>query len=91
MIFYITIISACYYLYIEKVFVAHAKYISMIDVVCGNMTAFMTFYFYFRTLRTPPVVVNRSNVKKLVDKYAKFYDGTVFIEGKVCQTCKIEK
>lgn len=91
MMFYISIITACYYLYIEKVFFEHAKYISMIDVVAGNMTAFMTFYFYFRTLRTPPVVVNSSNVKKLVDKYARFYDGTVYVEGKICQTCKIEK
>lgn len=91
MIFYVFIITFCYSIYIIKIFIEHESIIPKFDVIFGNSLVFITFYFYYKSLMTPPLFVTPENNLKVVEKYSKYYDGTVFIQNQVCSTCKTIK
>ena len=91
MYFYVVVAVGCYLLYIQKVLVAHSEFINSIDAVAGNIAVMTTFYFFFKAVKTPATIVSKHNNEVLVQKYRDFYDGTVFVEGVICQTCKVTK
>jgi hypothetical protein len=91
MYFYVVVVVGCYLLYIKKVFVEHAALIHTMDALAGNMTVFVTFYFFFKAVQTPATVVTATNAQSLVAKFQSYYDGTVFVEGATCQTCRVPK
>lgn len=91
MYFYIVVTGGCYFLYIKKILVEHSTLVSPLHSFCGNSMACLTFYFFYKAVRTPATTVTKANNAALVEKYRAFYDGTVFIPGNECPTCKVTK
>lgn len=48
------------------------------EVILANIMALICFWVYYKACATGPGEVTKDNVKDLVSKYEKYYDGIIY-------------